>query len=144
MSSKMVQNLIENPCCFCIAFLITFGRLLARKIKLFGRYFGKKTCIYPKVRTLSIYCACQYLLRFGPLKKGTFLVKNLDFCSRSEKYKVFNQNNSQKAPFWEPKCHQQCDTKTAWIFDQVLDNFGAHFGSLFGTKMLQQIYKNKG
>ena len=114
MSSKMLKKLLKKLYCFCIAFLTTSGDIWPLKMELFVRHFGSKTCIFQKVQTLSIYCACQYLLRFGTFKKGTFLNKNLDFLYSSKNTRFLTKIAPKKLHFGRPnvtKSGHKHDTK---------------------------------
>jgi len=114
MEPKGIKNLTQNPYRFCVAFLTTFGTILAPKMVLFVNILVQKHVFFKKCQPCENTAPATQIQGSGPSKRVKIVSKIVTFA----------------------------DMVSGPVLERFFIDFGAHFGSLLGIKIVRKGYKN--
>jgi len=110
MEPKGIKNLTQNPYRFCVAFLTTFGTILAPKMVLFVNILVQKHVFFKKCQPCENTAPATQIQGSGPSKRVKIVSKSLTFA----------------------------DMVPGPVLERFFIDLGPHFGSCFGIKMVQK------
>ena len=108
------KNTSQNPCCFCDTFSTTLGDILAPKKEIFVDILVQKMVFLKKCPPCENTAPATQIQGSGPSKRVKIVSKIVTFA----------------------------DMVSGPVLERFFIDFGAHFGSLLGIKIVRKGYKN--